>query len=156
MARNCARPACNAPAVATFTFDGLNRILWLSPLAEAAAYSAGDLCGRHADLLRPPLRWEVRDTRVAVTNDAAGPSASAPSRHLPPPDAPAPTRTLERVGAARAPVPATAAAASTERTTHRPERPASAVPVIPRAGPPPELDAHTPLLERAFRAANIG
>ena len=35
----------------------------LDTLAEAAAYSAGDLCRRHAELLKPPRNWELRDVR---------------------------------------------------------------------------------------------
>ena len=59
MARLCARPGCTAPATATITFDGLRRIVWISPLAEAAAYSAGDLCRRHAEQLGPPSQLGV-------------------------------------------------------------------------------------------------
>jgi hypothetical protein len=64
MARTCARPACNLPADATFNFDGLRRIVWLAPLDDAGARSAGDLCKAHADRLRPPLHWELRDVRA--------------------------------------------------------------------------------------------
>jgi hypothetical protein len=63
MARMCARPACNLPAAATFNFDGLRRVVWLGPLDEADTRSAGDLCRAHADRLRPPLHWELRDGR---------------------------------------------------------------------------------------------
>jgi hypothetical protein len=63
MARMCARPACNLPAAATFNFDGLRRVVWLGPLDEADTRSAGDLCRAHADRLRPPLHWELRDAR---------------------------------------------------------------------------------------------
>jgi hypothetical protein len=63
MARMCARPGCNLPAAATFNFDGLARVVWLGPLDDAGARSAGDLCRAHADRLRPPLHWELRDTR---------------------------------------------------------------------------------------------
>jgi hypothetical protein len=139
MARRCARPACNAPATVTFTFDGLNRVMWINPLAEAAAYSAGDLCGRHAERLRPPLRWEVRDTRSTSRTEAHPTGEAAPSRYLapatPPPEA-EPRR------------PAAAAAARTDAK--------EPVPAIPRSDAAPRLVARTPLLERAFRAANVG
>jgi Protein of unknown function (DUF3499) len=62
MARHCARPGCNLEANATFNFDGLARVVWLAPLDETGR-SAGDLCRNHADRLRPPLRWELRDLR---------------------------------------------------------------------------------------------
>jgi hypothetical protein len=82
MARLCARSGCSAPAAATFNFDSLNRIVWLSGLAESRACSAGDLCWRHAERLRPPRNWEVRDRRnTAVLR----PGAAAPSRQYPPP-----------------------------------------------------------------------
>ena len=140
MVRSCARPVCNAPAAATFTFDGLRRIVWISPLAEAAAYSAGDLCARHANALTPPRNWELRDSRAVATGPPPEKSgAEAPSRYLAP-TAPTPTEPVERV-------PAPAA-----RARRRPAK----VPAIPRAGVAPELEATTPLLERAFRAANVG
>ena len=70
MERQCARPTCNAPAVAAFNFDGLRRIVWLNAITEARTTTAGDLCDRHADRLRPPVHWELRDLRsgeVTVT-----------------------------------------------------------------------------------------
>jgi hypothetical protein len=98
MARKCARPGCNAPAVATFNFDGLRRVVWVGPLDVAVGRSAGDLCRRHADLLRPPLHWEVRDVRPAPT--PTYPAPAAPSRYV------APGPPLEPVGvAARADAP---------------------------------------------------
>jgi hypothetical protein len=62
MARTCARPGCNVEANAMFNFDGLARVVWLAPLDDSGR-SAGDLCRNHADRLRPPLRWELRDLR---------------------------------------------------------------------------------------------
>ena len=103
MPRLCARPACSAPATATFTFDGLRRIVWLGPLADAAAYSAGDLCRRHADRLRAPQHWELRDLRPGPTVVAPA-GTPAPSRHsAPPPAPPAPAPVLPFEGAPAAP-----------------------------------------------------
>ena len=150
MVRRCARPACNAPAAVTFTFDGLHRILWLAPLAEAAAYSAGNLCSHHADNLKPPRNWEVRDHRRRASRAVTATGATAPSRHLAPePAAPPLTLPLEPARSASA---RSTPAASERRTDRR--RPA--VPAIPRAGAAPRLEARTPLLQRAFRAANVG
>jgi Protein of unknown function (DUF3499) len=67
MARYCARPGCNAEAAATINFDGLRRVVWLSPLEDARAYSACDLCRKHADRLRPPLHWELRISQPAAS-----------------------------------------------------------------------------------------
>jgi hypothetical protein len=137
MARLCARPGCSAPAAAMFNFDGLNRIVWLNSLAEAAAYSAGDLCRQHADRLRPPRNWELRDCRP--TPPVTRPGAAAPSRHLPPVPATRVARIPPRppVTTAR-PRPVPAAAALRERK--RPARPR-----------PAEVTSSTPMLERAFR-----
>jgi rhodanese-related sulfurtransferase len=137
MARLCARPGCSAPAAAMFNFDGLNRIVWLNSLAEAAAYSAGDLCRQHADRLRPPRNWELRDCRP--TPNLTRPGAPAPSRHLPPGAAPRVAQIPPRPAvspAPRRPVPAAAALHERKR------------PVRPR---PTEVTSSTPMLERAFR-----
>jgi hypothetical protein len=62
--RQCARPTCSAPAVAAINFDGLARVVWLNALSDArSSASAGDLCDQHAARLRPPVHWELRDTR---------------------------------------------------------------------------------------------
>jgi hypothetical protein len=63
MERHCARPTCSAPAVAAFNFDGLQRIVWLNAIAQAPNATAGDLCQQHAERLRPPVHWELRDLR---------------------------------------------------------------------------------------------
>jgi hypothetical protein len=134
--RHCARPGCNAPAVATFTFDGLHRVVWLNPLAEAAAYSAGDLCRRHAERMTPPRNWEMRDTRPpAEEHRVAG--TAAPSRFLAPPPPPAPTLPFERPAARRT------GAALLARAAH---------PSVLHPDLHPE--ATTPLLARAFRNAS--
>jgi len=140
MPRLCARPACSAPATATFTFDGLRRIVWLAPLADAAAYSAGDLCRRHADRLRAPQHWELRDLRPGPTVVAPA-GTPAPSRHSPPPPAPTgPAPVLPFEG-----TPANAPAA--RRVGHPLLAPAD-----PEAEPSPP-PASSPLLARAFRNA---
>jgi hypothetical protein len=129
MARLCARPGCSAPAAATFNFDGLNRIVWLNPLTDAAAFSAGDLCWRHAEHLRPPRNWELRDRRRPAPPGQHG--AAAPSRHVAPTSDPVPA-TVAR------PVPAALLAREREHA--------------PRV----EAPASTPLLARAFRGAGRG
>lgn len=141
MSRSCARPGCSAAATATFTFDGLRRIVWLGPLAEAAAYSAGDLCRRHAELLKPPRKWELRDVRP-VPGHVEPAGSPAPSRYTAPaprPSAPAPTLPFDR-SAARSPA-----------------RPAAAGrmarPLLAPAEREPAPTATSPLLARAFRNA---
>jgi hypothetical protein len=130
MAHLCARSGCTAPAAATITFDGLRRIVWLNSLAETAAYSAGDLCRRHAEHLRPPRNWELRDTRPqpgSVTRTGA----TAPSRYVAPAPPPPPTLPFDRPAARRA------------------GRPLLGTPSDPEGAPV----ATSPLLSRAFRNA---
>jgi len=142
MPRLCARPGCCAPATATFTFDGLRRIVWLAPLAEAAAYSAGDLCRRHGELLKPPRHWELRDIRPGLGHvEPAG--SPAPSRYAPPPpppSAPAPTLPFDRTPSHTAARPAAAAAGGRSLLSPGTER-------------VPLPTATSPLLSRAFRNA---
>jgi hypothetical protein len=145
MPRFCARPGCSAPATATFTFDGLRRIVWLGPLAEAAAYSAGDLCRRHAELMKPPRNWELRDIRpVPGTAEPAG--TPAPSRYAAPP--PSPPRPAPTLPFDRPAVPAVPAASRPAAASH---------PSRPLLSPPAEREitpaATSPLLSRAFRNA---
>ena len=130
MPRQCARPGCTAPATATITFDGLRRIVWLNPLAEVAAYSAGDLCRRHAEHFGPPRNWELRDTRPRP-GSVAPTGATAPSRYAAPAPAPPPTLPFERPAARRA-----------------------ARPLLGTRGDPDAAPVATsPLLSRAFRNA---
>lgn len=140
MSRLCARPGCSAPAAATFNFDGLNRIVWLNLVADANGYGAGDLCAPHAERLRPPRNWELRDCRP--TPGARLPGAIAPSRHYPPSADPEPARATPR-----------------RTTPARIERPA-ARPLVPHeredARPRVAASDRTPLLARAFRGAGGG
>ncbi|MCJ7673119.1 MAG: DUF3499 domain-containing protein [Acidimicrobiia bacterium] len=140
MVRQCARPGCSAPAVATFNFNGLERVVWVGPLAAARALSAGDLCRRHADRLRPPLHWELRDVRSSSPNVSTAPLA--PSRHVAP--SPPPAEQLPFAPATVRPaavaVPAHPNPLRRDRTPPDRVRPASA-------------PATTPMLARAFRAA---
>ena len=136
MARLCARPGCSAPAAAMSNFDGLNRIVWLNAFTDAAAYSAGDLCARHAERLRPPRNWELRDCRPSPA--VRQPGATAPSRHY----APVPEPRRDRIRTVPSPV--------------RVERPAASVPLVPHEREtvrPQVASAKTPLLARAFRGA---
>ncbi len=148
MERLCARPGCHAPAVATFNFDGLRRVVWLGPLDRAVGRSAGDLCRRHSDRMTPPLHWELHDIRIPTTVGASDASA-APSRYL----APSIAAREPRIVGPRPPEPRTP-----ERTV--PER--RVAEHAPLLTPRPQTErvspaaASTPLLARAFRAASVG
>ena len=128
----CARPGCSNPAVASFNFDGLARVVWIGPLAEARAHTAGNLCRRHADRLTPPRHWELRDVRPPATTAGAAPSA--PSRFVAPGPPPAVPLPLERRRPERIVVPAASRVRSNDGTI-------------------PEAPHDSPLLARAFRAA---
>jgi hypothetical protein len=68
--RHCARFGCSAPAVATFTFDSGARTVWLDILTVGAA-RAGELCERHARMLKPLRGWQLVDRRNAPDPTAA-------------------------------------------------------------------------------------
>lgn len=61
----CARPWCDEPAGARLDFDGEARVVWIDEPDPHRPPAACELCAAHADALRPPLRWEVRDRRPA-------------------------------------------------------------------------------------------
>ena len=65
----CARPGCSNPAVASFNFDGLARVVWLGPLADACVLEGVDEVtevatpsdGFNSDVWRAALEALVRD-----------------------------------------------------------------------------------------------
>ena len=142
--RQCARSGCSAIAVATFTFDSQARTVWLDTPLEGNA-RAGELCARHARSLTPPRGWRLEDRRGDRRPADAAPLAPAPAPERA--DVPA-----------RAPRPAPVESLTLEQP---PSRPA----VLTRqlaAGPACNaledelrglLDAHSPLLSRAFRSS---
>jgi hypothetical protein len=147
MVRQCARPGCSAPAVATFNFNGLERVVWVGPLAEARTLSAGDLCRRHADRLRPPLHWELRDVRSSSPSVSTAPLA--PSRQVAPPPPPAERLPFGPSTIRPAAVAVPAAAARSNPADSNPARRDRTEPDRVR----PSAPATTPMLARAFRAA---
>lgn len=61
--RECARPACRAPAAATLAFSYAERHVELQPLGDSRAPQTYDLCTAHAARTRPPHGWQLRDRR---------------------------------------------------------------------------------------------
>lgn len=124
-------------------FDGLARVVWIDDLAEGRPPAALSLCRRHADSLRPPRHWELRDLRPAagapsgVSDLSGGPELSESA-----------TAPVDPVG-----VDATGAMSLDSPVPPVAEEPAPAW--SPRlfaavdAGP--VLDATSPLFSRAFR-----
>jgi hypothetical protein len=64
MDRQCARPGCSEPAVATISYSYGRRIVWLAPLTAERQPSDHDLCGRHALRLAVPRGWALEDLRA--------------------------------------------------------------------------------------------
>lgn len=70
--RQCSRPACVRPAVATLTYVYADSTAVLGPLSTTAEPHSYDLCAEHAARLTAPRGWEV----VRLTPDfvEVGPS----------------------------------------------------------------------------------
>lgn len=61
--RTCCRPGCETPAAATLVFSYKEQVARLVDLLEQNEPQAYDLCPAHADRTRPPVGWELSDTR---------------------------------------------------------------------------------------------
>ena len=144
--RQCARFGCSAAAIATFTFDSATRTVWLDTPHEGNA-RAGELCARHAASLTPPRGWQLEDRRPGhgarsetVANAAVG---GRPVSNVT-------TMTGDAFEAAE-----TVEARSAPRAVRAPAPQLAAGPV--RVELEDELrgllDAHSPLLARAFRSS---
>jgi hypothetical protein len=136
--RQCARFGCSAIAIATFTFDSETRTVWLDTPLDGNA-RAGELCSRHARSLTPPRGWQLEDRRPERVVD--------------------PTERAYRIEHHERSEPA----AHTERVDTPPSHRAARAPAPQLAAGPVcveledelrgLLDAHSPLLARAFRSS---
>ena len=63
VSRSCARPGCGNDAVATLSYAYAEGLVVLEDLAPEAHPMVHDLCQLHAEGLRVPLGWELRDER---------------------------------------------------------------------------------------------
>lgn len=61
--RGCSRPNCDVPAAATLVFSYHDRVARLVDLLDEVEPQAYDLCPTHADRTKPPVGWELTDTR---------------------------------------------------------------------------------------------
>ena len=61
--RTCAKPGCDRAAVATLGYAYAEGVVWLEDLAPEAHPMVHDMCRMHADSVRVPLGWELRDVR---------------------------------------------------------------------------------------------
>lgn len=66
MTRQCARPGCAEHAASTFGYDYGARTVWLADLSDEPHPATYDMCLRHANALRVPVGWQLRDRRTLV------------------------------------------------------------------------------------------
>ena len=64
MSRSCARPGCRRPAVATLSYAYGAQAVWIDDLDPTSHPMTHDLCSEHAENMRVPRGWELRDRRV--------------------------------------------------------------------------------------------
>ncbi|PWD52130.1 DUF3499 domain-containing protein [Serinibacter arcticus] len=96
-ARQCIRPTCAQPAVATLTYVYADSTAVLGPLSTHAEPHSYDLCGAHAERLTVPHGWEVvrldvdltpaaptSDDLVALADAVREASRTVPRRATPP------------------------------------------------------------------------
>ncbi|HWL45713.1 MAG TPA: DUF3499 family protein [Ilumatobacter sp.] len=63
--RQCSRTGCSEAAAVTLTYQYGSAQVWLDALAAERDPHAYDLCARHAERLKAPQGWQVRDRRIA-------------------------------------------------------------------------------------------
>ena len=63
VSRSCARPGCGRTASATLSYAYADSIVWLEDLAPEGHPMIHDLCESHANAVRVPRGWELRDER---------------------------------------------------------------------------------------------
>lgn len=62
--RKCARPTCNAAAVATLSYSYAESTVWIVDLSDESHPMTHDLCHRHANAVQAPQGWQVEDLRT--------------------------------------------------------------------------------------------
>jgi hypothetical protein len=62
--RQCARPGCAEPAVATLTYQYSRGTAWLDELTPEREPHRYDLCHRHAARIGVPSGWRFDDRRI--------------------------------------------------------------------------------------------
>ena len=76
MTRQCARPGCSQPAVATLTYDYGSQAAWLERLAPEPHPMTHDQCEGHAQRLSVPQGWRLEDRRMVAPISPPAPSSS--------------------------------------------------------------------------------
>ena len=78
MTRQCARPGCSQPAVATLTYDYRSQAAWLDRLSPEAHPMSHDLCQAHGERLLVPQGWHLEDRRMIAPLTAPAPVEAEP------------------------------------------------------------------------------
>ena len=139
--RQCARFGCSAVATATYTFDSATCTVWLDTPLEGSARAPASSAHRHARSLTPPRGWQPRGPptgRGAASRPAARRSRSSRA----PVEADCERADGPRGDGAPGAGVGGAAAAADGRTGRELEDELRGL-----------LDAHSPLLARAFRSS---
>ena len=158
--RRCARPGCGARAAATLRFQPTQREAWLVDLDESSVRTEGDLCARHAAALTLPRGWQLHDERTHSVEDAPPapprPRKARVKRKLKIVREPAPEPHPELFAAPEPePEPEPAAEPEAEAAIEpEPELEPVAEPEVIGEKLAEVLDAHSPLLKRAFQNLN--
>ena len=77
MTRQCARPGCSQPAVATLTYDYGGQSAWLDRLSAEPHPMTHDLCPAHAQRLSVPQGWRLEDRTMIAPLTQPAPAAVA-------------------------------------------------------------------------------
>ncbi len=151
MARLCERPGCSDVAALAFGFDVDRLLVWLAPIVpDDDPLRAGALCLRHGDAMVVPKGWTLDDRREPTPRlfrpRAADAAPITRRRRAPASTDPGEQLVLETV--------AVVAGAS---VTDDPDA-TVAIPWLPTGAVDDDLDgvldAHSPLLARAFRGTD--
>jgi hypothetical protein len=76
MSRQCARPGCGEPAIATLSYQYATSTVWLDEVAHEPDPSTYDLCRRHAAGMTVPRGWRLEDRRPTLASAYAAERAS--------------------------------------------------------------------------------
>jgi hypothetical protein len=165
MARLCERPGCAERGAIAYGFDADRLLVWLLPLdPQADRNRAGVLCLRHADAMVVPIGWTLDDARdptprlfrpTGTRRRPARRTAGAPTAANPAAATPEQLRIGETeptlTDRSRTVAEVTGVAGA---TTEDPDA-TTAIPWMPDFDETDDLggvlDAHSPLLSRAFR-----
>jgi Protein of unknown function (DUF3499) len=77
MTRQCARPGCSQPAVATLTYDYGSQAAWLDRLSPEPHPMTHDLCDTHAHRMSVPQGWRLENRRMIAPLTPPAPAAVA-------------------------------------------------------------------------------